>query len=201
MYFDLKTDRVRTEIALIKNKMENNLNDKEKLTLIEKALKRLNGVNVIIENEKEDILVGRSTYGEKLYMLPGGGIDRGELPKHAVASETEEETGTLIEEQDLELIAYFIQRLKGVQSASGIVFLFRCVKHTQEKLVTFTPELTDVKFMSINEIFEKQTEFGVAYFRMILTHLRIKAGFEKTPKEARLADTIEYFHNGKRIMA
>lgn len=175
------------------------LNDKEKLILIEKALKRLNGTNVIIENELGGILVGRSTYGEKLYMLPGGAIERGELPKHATCSETEEETGGLIEEQDLELIAYFIQRLKGVQSASGIVFLFKCTKHTQEKLVAFTPELTDVQFMSIDEIFEKQNEFGVGYFRMILTYLRIKVGFDKIPKESRLADEVEYVHNGKRI--
>jgi hypothetical protein len=89
--------------------------------------------------------------------------------------------------------------LKGVQSASGIVFLFKCTKHTQEKLVAFTPELTDIQFMSIDEIFEKQNQFGVGYFRMILTYLRIKVGFDKIPKESRLADEVEYVHNGKRI--
>ncbi len=175
------------------------LNDKEKLALIEKALKRLNGTNVIVEDENGGILVGRSTYGEKKFMLPGGGIDRGELPKHAVMSEADEETGVLFQEEDLVLIAYFIQRLVGVQSASGIVFLFKCTKHVSEELLTITPELTDVQFMSIDEIFESQAEFGVGYFRMILTHLRIKAGYEKTPKESRLSDTVEYFHNSKRI--
>ncbi len=175
------------------------LNDKEKLAHIEKALKRLNGTNVIVENENEGILVGRSTYGERKFMLPGGGIDRGELPKHAATSETEEETGVLIQEEDLELIAYFIQRLVGVQSASGIVFLFKCTNHAQEKLITFTPELTDIQFMPIDEIFARQAEFSFAYFRMILMYLRIKAGFEKIPMEARLSETVEYFHNGKRI--
>ncbi|MCC6520883.1 NUDIX hydrolase [Candidatus Nomurabacteria bacterium] len=181
--------------------MENDLNDKDKLALIEQALKKLNGTNVIVENEKGNILVGRSTYGEKLYMLPGGAIERGELPRHAAISETEEETGVVIQEDDLELIAYFIQRLKGVQSASGNLFLYRCNKHAQEKLIAFTPELTDIEFMPVEKIFEKQKEFGVAYFRMILTHLRIKDGFEQTPKEARLSDVVEYIYKGNRIAA
>ncbi|MCX6752983.1 MAG: NUDIX hydrolase [Candidatus Nomurabacteria bacterium] len=175
------------------------IEDEEKLILIEKALKRLNGVNVIIEDEENRILVGRATYGDKLFMLPGGGIDRGELPMHAAMSEVEEEFGVIIQEQDLELIAYFIQRLKGVQSASGILFLFKCNKHTQERLIAFEPELEDIQFMSVEEIFNRQDEFGLAYKRMILAYLRIKAGFDQIPKEGRLSETVEYTHNNKRI--
>ena len=175
------------------------INDTEKLQLIESALKKLNGVSVIIEDADGSILVGRSTYGEKLFMLPGGGIERGELPKHAAVSETEEETGIIIEEDHLELIACFIQRLKGVQSASGNLFLYRCTTYTHSELVAFIPELTDIKFMSFDEIFSKRKEFGLAYLRMILMGMRIKAGFEKTPKEARLSDTVEYIYRRERI--
>lgn len=175
------------------------MSDTEKLQLIERALKKLNGVNVIVEDENGKILVGRSTYGEQLFMLPGGGIERGELPKHAAVSETEEETGIIIEEDCLELISCFIQRLKGVQSASGNLFLYRCRSYTHSELVAFVPELTDIKFMSFDEIVSRKNEFGLAYFRMILMFMRIKDGFEKTPKEARLSDIVEYFYKGERI--
>ena len=175
------------------------INDSEKLKLIERALKKLNGVNVIIENDKQEILVGRSTYGEKLFMLPGGGIERGELPKHAALSETEEETGIIIQEEYLELIACFIQRLKGVQSASGNLFLYRCNTYTHSELIAFTPELLDIQFMSLENILSRREEFGLAYIRMIIMAMRIKNGYEKIPKEARLSDTVEYIHNGIRI--
>lgn len=182
--------------------MENKeINDAEKLILIEKALKKLNGVNVIVEDSQGNVLVGRSTYGEKLFMLPGGGIERGELPKHAAVSEAEEETGVIIEEDNLQLIACFIQRLKGVQSASGNLFLYLCKSYVKSELVAFIPELTEIKFMSFDEIIQRREEFGLAYLRMILMSKRIQDGFDKAPKEAKLSDVVEYFYKGERIAA
>ena len=47
------------------------------LQKLKEALKRLNGANLIIENKKGEILVGRATYGKKQFILPGGAIERG----------------------------------------------------------------------------------------------------------------------------
>ena len=177
------------------------MNNEEKLLALEDALKRLNGVNVIIEDEQGRILVGRSTYGEKKFMLPGGAVERGELYKHATVTETQEETGYIIQEENLELIAYFVQRIKNVQSASGTVFLYKTNKSEKDEILSSSPEMTDVQFMSCEDILKRQQEFGLGYFRMILMFMRIKAGYEKAPKEARLSDTVEYFVGGDRYAA
>jgi 8-oxo-dGTP pyrophosphatase MutT (NUDIX family) len=178
------------------------MEDKEKIELIEKALKKINGVNVMIKNDKGKILVGRSTYGEKLFMLPGGAVERGELPKHAAASETEEETGIIIEERDLILIGYVTQRLKGLQSAQGTVFIYECTKYSEQQLMSFTPELIDISFMSFEEIYERKNEFGLGYLRMIIAYHRVIEKYEPViPFERRLSDSIEIFFNGHLIQA
>lgn len=46
-------------------------------------------------------------HGERLWTLPGGGVEHGEDPYHAVIREVEEETGYAIE----------VERLLGVHSA------------------------------------------------------------------------------------
>lgn len=173
--------------------------DAEKLAHFEEALKKMNGVNVIVENANGDILTGRSTYGEKKLMLPGGGIERGELSKHAASSEAEEETGIIIQEEDVVLIGYFIQRLRGVP-ASGFLFLYHCTKYVEtEHIAISDPELVEVRFRSIDEILEAPHDFGLGYIRMILQFLRIKNGFDTAPFEGKLSDKVNYVYNGKLI--
>ena len=129
------------------------------LEKLKKALSRLNGSNVIVENQEEEILVGRSKYGTKLFMLPGGGIERGELPKHAGAAEAEEETNVVIEEKNLTLIGYFIQRIKYVESASGVLFLYWTTIYSDAEIASETEEFTDIQFMSFDEFMERKDEF------------------------------------------
>lgn len=172
----------------------------EKLRLLEAALKKINGVNVIVEDENGDVLAGRSTYGEQKFMLPGGAVERGELFKHAATSETEEETGIVIQEEDLRLIGTFIQRLPGVQSASGSLYLYHCSKYSKEELVTIKkPELVDISFRSIDEIMRNRDEFGLGYMRMIIAFLRVRDKLDKAPIERRLSDKIDYVYNGELI--
>lgn len=183
-----------------KNQNRITMTETETLTHIEEALKKLNGVNVIVENEHGGILTGRSTYGEKKLMLPGGAIERGELSKHAATSETEEETGIVIQEEDLRLVGTFVQRLRGIQSASGFLFLYYCSKFVKEEHVTISgPELEDIRFRSVEEILEKRDDFGLGYIRMIIAFLRVKDKLDKSPMERRLSDKIDYVYKGKLI--
>lgn len=167
------------------------MENEEKIRLIELALKKINGVNVILKDNENKILVGRSTYGEQKYMLPGGAIERGELPKHAAISEVEEETGFVIEEKDLTLAGYFTQRLPGVQSAQGTLFLFECTNWEKQELVSIKPELVDIEFMSFQDIVNKKELFGLGYLRMIISYFRLNQGLEERPFEKRLSDATE----------
>ncbi len=182
-------------------KTEKVITDAEKIEHYEKALKRINGVNVIVEDENGAILTGRSTYGkERKLMLPGGAVDRGELWKHAATSETEEETGIVIQEEDLKLIGTFVQRLSGVQSASGSVHLYHCSNYVKEEMVSvIEPELIDVRFRTIDEIMGNRDDFGLAYIRMIIAFLRVRDKLDKAPIERRLSDKIDYVYNGELI--
>jgi len=77
------------------------------------SIKRMHGANVILLREDGEILCVKGAYktstGRFEWMLPGGAVERGESPKHAARSETAEETGLLIREADLRLMALFDQ--------------------------------------------------------------------------------------------
>ena len=63
-----------------------------------------NGANLIVLNEREEILVVREKTRKQKWMLPGGEIERGESFRHAAQSETEEETGIVTDENDFLLV-------------------------------------------------------------------------------------------------
>lgn len=55
---------------------------------------RTRGVKVMVLNEREELLLIRNSYGPThLWVLPGGGIKRGEKPEDAAAREVREEVG------------------------------------------------------------------------------------------------------------
>ena len=53
----------------------------------------LSGCNVIVTDLKGDILMLRHSYGPPVWGLPGGGVKRGEDPRHAAQRELLEELG------------------------------------------------------------------------------------------------------------
>ncbi|QIQ85279.1 NUDIX domain-containing protein [Erythrobacter sp.] len=72
---------------------------------------RLAGCAVVIENGAGEILLLRHSYGPRGWMLPGGGIDRGEEPEAAARREIAEELG--IELSRLELVAVIEEVVSG----------------------------------------------------------------------------------------
>ena len=70
------------------------------------------GVKVMAFNPEGELLLIRNTYGRShLFMLPGGGIHRGESPAEAAARELKEETE--IEAERLEARATYVSRSEG----------------------------------------------------------------------------------------
>jgi 8-oxo-dGTP pyrophosphatase MutT (NUDIX family) len=59
---------------------------------------------VVVYNEHDEVLLVRGLIGPN-WSLPGGGIEKGELPVDAVARELLEETGLKLAVVDLELVA------------------------------------------------------------------------------------------------
>lgn len=147
-----------------------------------------NGSNVIIEDkdDKDKVLWVKANYGDKKWMLPGGRIERGELPKHAAQSETEEESGFIVYENDLELIGLFTQK------PDGLVALYKALKYEGKLLKKSTAEITERKFFSKEWVITNKEEFGLGYLRLYIHYLRAKDGIVKTPIECRLADPVDY---------
>ena len=59
---------------------------------------QLNGCRVLAFDEGGRLLLIRHSYGSGSWMLPGGGIDRGEMPLGAACRELFEETGCTLSE-------------------------------------------------------------------------------------------------------
>ena len=78
------------------------------------------GVKVMAFNPARELLLIRNTYGRRhLFMLPGGGIERGESPADAAARELQEETG--IRAEDLEARATYVS---GAEGKRDTIYLF-----------------------------------------------------------------------------
>ena len=122
-------------------------------------------------------------------MLPGGEIERGESPRHAAQEETEEETGILIDEAGLRLVAIFTQKPR------GLVMLYDTDRFNGEVISHPTVEILEARFMSLKDIRRRNDEFGLGYGRMIMRWLRCINGIDPIPFEGRLSDKVEYLKN------
>ena len=146
----------------------------------------INGANAIVLDGEGKILMVRHSYGKKQWALPGGGIERGEAPSHGAQEETEEETGIIIDAGELRLIAYFVQRPK------GIVFLFEATRFSGNLITEPNDEVLESRFMSFDEILKMESEVGLGYRRMIVRYRRCSLCIDKIPYEGRLSDKVEY---------
>jgi ADP-ribose pyrophosphatase YjhB (NUDIX family) len=82
---------------------------------------RTRGVKVMVFNRHGQLLLVRNSYGHShLFVLPGGGIKRGEVPAVAAAREVREETD--LEVGALELVAVYSSTAEGKRDS---IHLFR----------------------------------------------------------------------------
>jgi 8-oxo-dGTP pyrophosphatase MutT (NUDIX family) len=82
---------------------------------------RTRGVKAMVFNAAGELLLVRNSYGPShLFVLPGGGIGRGEEPAEAAAREVREETG--LETQALELVGIYVSAAEGKRDT---IHLFR----------------------------------------------------------------------------
>ncbi|MBI2086691.1 MAG: NUDIX hydrolase [Candidatus Zambryskibacteria bacterium] len=142
----------------------------------------------MVLDEHEKILVVKEKTRKQKWLLPGGEVERGESPRHAAQSETEEETGVVTDEADFLLIGAFVQRPKGV------VFLYE-TRHVKSG-IHVSPDSTEAEkaeYMSFEEVIEiGEDGFRTAYLRMILRWKRCQLGIDKIPYEGRLSDRVEF---------
>ena len=156
------------------------------MSVEEKDLK--NGANLIVLDEYERILVVKEKTRKHKWMLPGGEVERGESPRHAAQSETEEETGVVTDEADFLLVGIFVQRPK------GLVCLYetRRVK-SGIQIPSESTEAEEARYMTFEEILEMgEGAFRTAYLRMILRWKRCQLGIDTIPYEGRLSDKVEF---------
>jgi ADP-ribose pyrophosphatase YjhB (NUDIX family) len=148
-----------------------------------------NGANLIVENEREEILAVREKTRKQAWILPGGEVERGEKPSHAAQSETEEETGIVTDVADYTQVAMLVQRPK------GLVVLYSTKRYKGNIIISpHSQEVQDARFMSFREIMQlaERDEFRTGYVRMVLRYMRCKYGIDPTPFEGALRDAVEY---------
>jgi ADP-ribose pyrophosphatase YjhB (NUDIX family) len=145
------------------------------------------GANVIVKF-LDKYLISKRLDGR--LEITGGGLERNERPDIGGAREPLEELDLMV--FDLRLIGVYNQRVPGNVYPFGFVFLFetesfalyvgeekwdsaRIIKEKQnpigfvlENLKLDTTEVSEVRFMTLEEIISEKDDFGDAYLRMIL---------------------------------
>lgn len=156
---------------------------------------RLNGANVIRVNKKGEILNFQSKYGNKKRMLPGGKLERNELPQHAVQSETEEETGEYPTNQSLQVIGIFLQRVPGITDVRGFNILF--FSDEAIGVLASSDESEMPEFWPPEKIIAQRKEFDTSYVRMVAYYLKWKE--DAIVRSVRLSEPISILFEGKLI--
>lgn len=155
----------------------------------------LHGANLVVRRGRNQILIVRANYGEKKLLLPGGGVEAGENWRQTASRELMEETGLYVDTGDLKEIARLVQL---VPTKSGLVegrlVLFETRRFRGEKFTEPTDEILCSEFMEIEEIVERQNEFGLAYRRMIMQYLRCVSRIDPIPFCGRLSNPVECPH-------
>lgn len=80
---------------------------------------RISGCRVLVFDPAERVLLIRHSYGHAGWMLPGGGISRGEEPLTAAIREVREETGCTL--KDAYAVAVLVEPLWGARNTVHVI--------------------------------------------------------------------------------
>lgn len=69
---------------------------------------------VLVLNERGELLLVRSWTGHNEWSLPGGGVQKGEVPERAAQRELEEEVGVLVPLEELRYVTTIVQQYEAV---------------------------------------------------------------------------------------
>ena len=93
-----------------------------------------------------------------------------------------------------EHIIFSIEKI--IKTNNSIISLF--ISETVQNKLFFSKEvIEETKYLSIQEILNKNESFEITHLRIIIRHCRIKEGSEFYPQEGRLSNTVQYLHDGK----
>lgn len=116
---------------------------------IRKAIRRLlrirtRGVKVMIFNDAGEILLIRNSYGPThLYVLPGGGIGRGETPEAAAAREVMEEVGL-----EVRGLAFASEHFNAAEGKRDTIHLFRARAEGEPRIDNL--EVAEARFFPLD---------------------------------------------------
>lgn len=105
----------------------------------------LAGVSVIACDEGERVLLVRHSYGPDLWMLPGGGLKRGEAPAAAAAREMREELGCDL--THIEPIATLEETISGALHTAYVV-----AARVHGALRPDKREVVDARFFALDQL-------------------------------------------------
>lgn len=155
------------------------------------------GVNGILHNSNNRIIVVRQNYDEFKWMLPGGGVEKAlrETFEEAVMREILEETGIEVCETNLRHAAELKQRVlnhdtKEIHNGTLRLFAVEGVY----SLDNFEPntEVSEAAYMTVEEIVARRNEFKIGYVRMVVHYDRYRSGLYTTPITGELSEKVEY---------
>jgi ADP-ribose pyrophosphatase YjhB (NUDIX family) len=149
-----------------------------------------NGANVIIWTPRTEILLVRHDYGNKNWALPGGALRVGETAVNAAVRETVEETG-FKPLPELKPVAIMSQRtLVSGELCHGLCSIYSTQRYSGH-LVCPEGEISDARFVSLQEIFHSNGLVGLGYKRMIAVWFNNLHSF--TLYEGSLADPVKVY--------
>lgn len=107
---------------------------------------RTRGVKVMLFNPAGELLLIRNSYGNRtVFVLPGGGIGRGESPEGAAVREVREEVGLKIGE-----LAHVSTHVSAAEGKRDTIHLFRAVAEGRPR--PDKVEVEEARFFSLHDL-------------------------------------------------
>ncbi len=153
-----------------------------------------NGVFAIVRRKSDGaILVANALYGNRLGMLPGGGIYAGETPRAAMRRELREETGIDLPEEAFSHWGTFAQKTRGDRPdgplLDGLLLAFEAAIDRRSCPPHLNDEAESQRFEHPVDIFRAgETAYGTSCLRLIGRYLTQRLDLGEA--EGRMGDRV-----------